>query len=74
MRQAFNVVVTVAFVALVASLGWMVIGEVQKSEAAHLNESVDMVNHQTTRIDSSLKSTRSLVTTDISEIDSTARV
>lgn len=73
MRNILNLLSTTALVALAASVGWLVFGEVQKSEAAQLNESVDMLSHQTMRIDTSLRSTGSLVTTvttDISEIAS----
>ena len=70
MRKVFNLVVAVAFLATVAGLGWMAFGEVKASEALQFNESIDMVSHQTMRIDTSLRSTSSLVTTDISEIAS----
>ena len=70
MQNTLKLIVAAALVALVASFGWLVFGEVKTSEAVQLNESIDMVSHQTMRIDSSLKSTSSFVTTDISEISS----
>ena len=48
----------------------LVFGETKTSEATHFNESIDMVSHQTQRMDTSLKSTSSVVAADVAAITS----
>ena len=70
MRKTLNLAVAAVLIALAASVGWLIFGEAKTSEAAHFNESIDMVAHQTQRMDTSLKSTSSIVTTDVAAITS----
>ena len=70
MRKTLNLVVVAVLVALAASIGWLVFGETKTSEATHFNESIDMVSHQTQRMDTSLKSTSSVVAADVAAITS----
>ena len=68
MRKALSLAVAAVAVALIAGIGWLVFGEAKTSEAARFNESIDMVAHQTGRMDTSLKSTGSVVAADVAAI------
>ena len=70
MRKALNLAVAAVVIAVAASVGWLVFGEINTSEAAHFNESIDMVAHQTERMDVSLRSTGSVVAADVAAITS----
>ncbi len=66
LRRFFSIAITTGIVAVVAGLGWIAFGEVNKSEAAHADASFSMVNHQTGRMGESLDVARTFITTEIS--------
>ena len=68
MSNVLTLVVTAVVIALAASVGWSIYGKVNTSEAAHFEESIGMVAHQTMRMDTSLQQTGSVVTADVSTI------
>ena len=68
MRKAFKLAVLGVLVAIGASVGWVVFGEVQTSEAVHFDESVGMVHHQTERMSVTLADTRTVVDEDIASV------
>ena len=51
---------------MVAGVGWIALGEVNKSEAAHADASFSMVNHQTGRMGQSLNSAGTFISSEIS--------
>ena len=66
LRRFFSIVITASIVAVVAGVGWIAFGEVNKSEAAHADASFSMVNHQTGRMGESLDTARVFISTEIS--------
>ena len=57
---------TASIVAVIAGVGWIAVGEVTKSEAAQVEASFTMVNHQTGRMGESLDTARTFISTEIS--------
>ena len=68
MKKAFKLAVLGVLVAIGASVGWLVFGEVRTSEAVHFDESVGMVHHQTERMSVTLADTRTVVDEDIASV------
>ena len=68
MRKAFSAAVLGVLVAIGASVGWLVFGEVQTSEAVHFEESMGLVHHQTGRMSGTLADTRTVVDEDIASV------
>ena len=66
LRRFSSIAITTGIVAVVAGLGWIAFGEVNKTEAAHADASFSMVNHQTGRMGESLDVARTFITTEIS--------
>ncbi len=68
MRNAFIVAVLVVLTVLGTSVGWLIFGETRTSEAAHFEESVRMVHHQTERMSSTLVESGTVVRDDVSAV------
>ena len=68
MRKAFKFAVLGVLVAIGASVGWLVFGDVKTSEAVHFDESVGMVHHQTGRMSVTLANTSTVFDEDIASI------
>ena len=66
LRTFFSITITASIVAVVVGVGWIVFGEVSKSEAAHTDASFSLVNHQTGRMGESLNSAGTFISTEIS--------
>ena len=66
LRTFFSITNTASIVAVVVGVGWIVFGEVSKSEAAHADASFSLVNHQTGRMGESLNSAGTFISTEIS--------
>ena len=66
LRTFFSITITASIVAVVVGVGWIVFGEVSKSEAAHADASFSLVNHQTGRMSESLNSAGTFIGTEIS--------
>ena len=66
LRTFFSITITASIVAVVVGVGWIVFGEVSKSEAAHADASFSLVNHQTGRMGESLNSAGTFISTEIS--------
>ena len=68
LRKLFTLTITAGIVAVLAGIGWTAYGDFNTSEAAHLDASISMVNHQTGRMGESLDNTRTFVSTQIEQI------
>ena len=66
LRTFFSITITASIVGVVVGVGWIVFGEVSKSEAAHADASFSLVNHQTGRMGESLNSAGTFISTEIS--------
>lgn len=66
LRRSLSVVMTTSTVAVIAGVGWITVGEVTKSEAAQVEASFSMVNHQTGRMAESLNTARTFISTEVS--------
>ena len=65
LRRIFSTAITASIVAVVVSVGWIAFGEVSRSEAAHADASLSMVQHQTGRMSESLDSAGTFISTEI---------
>lgn len=68
MRRAFRWATALAVIAVVVGLGLLAYGRFNTSAAAEFDESIIMVNHQTTQMSTSLAEAGSFVDSDISRI------
>ena len=66
LRRFFSLAIAASMVAVAVGVGWMVFGEVSKSEAAHADASLSMVNHQTGRMGESLNHAGTFIRAEIS--------
>ena len=66
LRRFFSITIAVSIVAVVVGVGWLALGEVSKSKAAHADASLSMVNHQTSRMGESLNHAGTFISTEIS--------
>ena len=53
-RKLLRLAVAASVIGVVAGVAWLVYGETQTSEAAHFDESIDLVHHQTGRMSTTL--------------------
>ena len=68
LRKLFKLVVVTSLIIVVAGLAWVLYGEIGTSAAAHFDESIDVVGHQTDQLSSTLSNTGALVQREVSEI------
>ena len=68
MRQVFRWATAFAAIAVVAGLGWLAYGRFNTSAAAEFDESISMVNHQTSQMSTSLGEAGSFVNSEVSRI------
>ena len=66
LRRFFSITSAASIVAVVVSVGWIAFGEASKSEAAHADASLSMVNHQTGGMSESLNRAGTFISTEIS--------
>ena len=66
LRRFFSLAIAASMVAVAVGVGWMTFGEVSKSEAAHAEASLSMVNHQTGRMGESLNRAGTFISAEIS--------
>lgn len=65
LRRFFSIIITASIVVVVIGVGLVVFGEANKSEAAHADASLRLVNHQTGRMGESLNSAGTFISTEI---------
>ncbi|MDE2940225.1 MAG: hypothetical protein OXR67_15120 [Chloroflexota bacterium] len=68
MRKAFAILVVGVVLAIAAYAGWLALQETEVSEAAHFEQSINMVHHQTENITVSLVETNEVVAVNIAEV------
>ncbi len=68
LRRFFSIAIAASIVAVALGGGWIAFGEVSKSEAAHAEASLSMVNHQTGRMGESLNRAGIFIGADIGQI------
>ena len=66
LRRFFSIIITASIVVVVVGVGLIAFGEASKSEAAHADASLRLVNHQTGRMGESLNSAGTFISTEIS--------
>ena len=66
LRKFFSIIITASIVAVVAGVGLIAFREASKSEAAHADASLSLVNHQTGRMGESLGHAGTFISTGIS--------
>lgn len=66
LRRFFSLAIAASMVAVAVGVGWMAFSEVSKSEAAHADASLSMVNHQTGRMGESLNRAGTFISAEIS--------
>ena len=66
LRRFFSITSAASIVAVVVGVGWIAFGEASKSEAAHADASLSMVNHQTSGMSESLNRAGTFISTEIS--------
>lgn len=66
LRHFFSIAIVASVAGVALGVGWIVFGEVSKSDAAHAATSFSMVNHQTGRMGDSLNSAGVFISTEIS--------
>ncbi len=68
MRKTFTILVIGVVLAVAAYTGWHVLQEAEVSEAAHFDQSINMVYHQTENMTVSLVETNEVVAVNIAEV------
>ena len=66
LRRFYSIAIMASIVAVATGVGWIAFGEVSKSEAAHADASLSMVNHQTGRMGESLNRAGIFISAEIS--------
>ena len=66
LRRFFSIIITASIVVVVVGIGLIAFGEASKSEAAHADANLRLVNHQTGRMGESLNSAGTFISTEIS--------
>lgn len=66
LRRFYSIAIMASIVAVATGVGWMAFGEVNKSEAAHADLALSMVNHQTGRMGESLNHAGTFISAQIS--------
>ena len=65
LRIPFRMAVNASLIAVVVGLGWTAYGAVGESEAAHVNESFSLVNHQTDAVGEALEGAGTFIDSEI---------
>ena len=68
MSRVFSILIVAVTIAMFATAGWLIFGNIKTSAAENFNEGIDMVNHQTDRMSNSMASTNAVVQVEISDI------
>lgn len=68
LRKTLKTIVGVALIGALAGLAWTGYGQINTSAAAYFDSSINMVEHQTVRMNTALSDVGNLVETEIDEI------